>query len=88
LDFSVAREIQLSDRYRLRLRAEAFDLFNHPNFLSNVNNVQYTTTQQTDADGNATNVWTAAVNPTFGTPLAVMANSGARSFQFSARVSF
>jgi hypothetical protein len=33
-------------------------------------------------------VWTGAVNPTFGTPLAVMANSGARSFQFSARVSF
>jgi hypothetical protein len=88
LDFSVAREIQLSDRYHLRLRAEAFDLFNHPNFLSNVNNVQYTTTQQTDADGNATNVWTAAINPTFGTPLAVMANSGARSFQFSARISF
>ena len=33
-DFSVARDVKVSERVRLRLKAEAFDLFNHPNFSS------------------------------------------------------
>ena len=88
LDVSIARDIHLSERYTLRLRAESFNIFNHPNFLNTLDNVQYTTTQLSDADGNATNVWTADTNPTFGRPLAVVPNSGARSFQFSGRFSF
>lgn len=88
LDISLARDLHLSERFTLRLRAESFDLFNHPNYEANVNNVQYTTTQQNDGDGNPTNVWVAAKNPSFGTPLASMPRSGSRSFQFSTRLSF
>jgi hypothetical protein len=87
-DISLARDQHLSERFTLRLRAESFYLFNHPNYEANVNNVQYTTTQQNDGDGNPTNVWVAAKNPSFGTPLASMPRSGSRSFQFSTRLSF
>lgn len=88
LDLSIARDLHLSERFTLRLRAESFDVFNHANYLDNVNNIQYTTTQQNGADGNPTNIWTAAVNSAFGTPLASMPRSGSRSFQFSTRLSF
>jgi outer membrane receptor protein involved in Fe transport len=88
LDLSLARDLRLSDRFTLRFRAESFDLFNHANYADNVNSVQYTTTQQNDADGNSTNVWVAAVNPSFGTPLASLPRSGSRSFQFSTKLSF
>jgi outer membrane receptor protein involved in Fe transport len=32
-DFSLFRDVQLSERFRLQLRAEAFNAFNHTNFL-------------------------------------------------------
>jgi carboxypeptidase family protein/TonB-dependent receptor-like protein len=88
LDLNMTRDIHLRDRYVLRLRAESFDIFNHANYLGSVNNVQYTTTQQNDASGNPTNVWTAAANPSFGTPLATYSRNASRSFQFSTRLSF
>ena len=87
-DLSLTRDIHLGERYILRLRAEAFDLFNHANYLETVNQVQYTTTQRNDPIGNATNVWDAAVNPSFGTPLATFPQYGSRNFQFSTRFSF
>jgi len=50
IDFSVARLFKLNERINLKFVAEAFDLFNHPNFQqNNINNVQYTTTQATDS---------------------------------------
>ena len=88
LDLSVTRDLHLKERYVLRLRAESFDLFNHPNYLPTVNNVQYNTTQQNDANGNPTNVWTATSNSSFGTPLSSYPRYGSRSFQFSTRLSF
>lgn len=88
LDISVTRDLHIKERYILRLRAESFDLLNHPNYLPTVNNVQYTTAQQNDASGNPTNVWTATPNPSFGTPLASYPRYGSRSFQFSTRLSF
>jgi hypothetical protein len=88
-DFSVARDLRLSERFTLRLKAESFNLFNHPNFQQNVvSNVQYTATQRNDAMGNPTNVWDATANPAFGTPLAIVPRFGSRSFQFSTRFSF
>jgi hypothetical protein len=88
-DVSVARDIRLSERLTLRLKAEAFNLFNHPNFQQNpLDNVQYTTTQQNDAAGNPTNVWNATANPAFGTAVAIVPRFGSRAFQFSTRFSF
>ncbi len=89
IDFSVARLFKLNERINLNFVAEAFDLFNHPNFQqSNINNVQYTTTQATDSAGNGLPLWTAVANPSFGAPGAMAPRIGSRSFQFSGRISF
>ncbi len=34
MDFAVRREFRLSERFKLHFRAEAFNLFNHPNFAN------------------------------------------------------
>ncbi|MGC2196292.1 MAG: TonB-dependent receptor [Terriglobales bacterium] len=87
VDFSVSRVFHLGERCSLAATAEAFDLFNHPNYLQNtVDNVQYSVTQ-TGANG-TNGIWTATTNPDFGAPLAVVPRFGARSFQFSTRFSF
>jgi len=89
VDFSVARLFKLTDRINLKLLAEAFDLFNHPNFQQNdINNVQYNTTQETDSSGKGLPIWTATPNSSFGAPGAMAPRIGSRSFQFSARISF
>jgi hypothetical protein len=81
-DFSVARDIHLGEKLIWGLKAESFNLFNHPNFQQNpVNNVQYTTT----ANGN---IFTATANPSFGAPVGVVSRFGSRAFQFSTRFSF
>ena len=86
-DFSVSRIFHLGERYSFALTAEAFDLFNHPNYQQNtVDNVQYTVTQ-TGASG-TNGIWSATPNPDFGAPLAIVPRFGARSFQFSTRFSF
>jgi hypothetical protein len=62
-----------SERVQVLLRAEAFNLFNHPNFVGYV--------------GTYGNAATPAAG--FGTPLAgVTAQLPARSFQFSAKLTF
>jgi hypothetical protein len=88
-DFSIARDIHLSERFTLQLKGESFNLFNHPNFQQNpLDNVQYTTTQQKDSSGNSTNVWNATPNTAFGRPVAIVPRFGSRAFQFSTRFSF
>jgi hypothetical protein len=71
VDLSVARLFKLNERYGLKLRAEAFNLFNHANFQQNaVDNVQYTTSQECTpvGDPNCTPlpVWDATANTDFG----------------------
>ena len=94
VDLSVSREFHLGERYRVGFRAEAFNIFNHPNFQQNVvDNVQY------QVDPNAPNpspnpsnptdqLWTVIPNPDFGAPGAIVPKFGSRSFQFSTRFSF
>jgi hypothetical protein len=83
VDISLARVVRITERFRLKLQAEAFNIVNHPNFQqSPVNQVQYLTTQV------ASNVYTAAPNPSFGAPLAVAPRYGSRSLQFSVRLAF
>jgi hypothetical protein len=87
VDVSISRLFRFAERYSLGITADAFNLFNHPNFQQNsVDNVQYTTTQ-TGANGTE-GIWTAAPNTDFGAPLAVVPRFGSRSFQFSTRFSF
>jgi len=90
VDCSVARTFHIGERYQLSIRAEAFDLFNHPNYQQNVvNNVQYTTGGPDPDPSNSTNgLWTATLNPFFGQPGAIVPKFGSRSFQFSTRFSF
>ncbi|MGZ4789950.1 MAG: outer membrane beta-barrel protein, partial [Terriglobales bacterium] len=69
----VQRPIQFTEKIALHLRAEAFNVFNHPNFVG-YNSIY----------GN-----TAAAPPTFGLPsTGITAQLPARSLQFSAKLSF
>ncbi len=89
VDFRIAKSFQVNERIGLRFTAESFNIFNHANFQQGVvNNVQYTLTQRTDSGGNGLNLWDAAANPAFGQPLAAAPRYGARSLQFSMRMSF
>ncbi len=84
VDVSLARILKVSERLHVRLAAEAFNLFNHPNFQQTaVDNVQYSTSQI-----GASNRWVAATNPDFGAGLAMAPRYGARNLQFSARIDF
>ena len=88
--------MKVSERVRLRLKAEAFDLFNHPNFQQSVvDNLQYFIAQRTDAGGNPLPIWDVDTsqgnngkNDHFGKPGAIAPKYGSRNFQFSARISF
>lgn len=90
VDFSVSRVFHLGERYQLGFRAEAFDVFNHPNYQQNVvDNVQYTANGPTQDPNNSTNgLWTADPNTDFGAPGAIVPKFGSRSFQFSTRFTF
>jgi hypothetical protein len=89
VDFSVARSFKLKERMSLKLMAEAFDLFNRPNFQQNaIDNLQYTTTQASDTNGNPLPIWTASPNAGFGSPIAVAPRIGSRNFQISGRFTF
>jgi hypothetical protein len=90
VDFSISRIFHLGERYQLGFRAEAFDLFNHPNYQQNVvDNVQYSAVGPNPNPNNSTDqLWTATPNPDSGVPGAMVPKFGSRSFQFSTRFSF
>ena len=88
IDLRLSRLFRIRERVDVSFSVEAFDVLNHPNYQSTVDQVQYTTTQLNDASGNPTNAWTADINPHFGAPLAIAPRNGARTLQFSTRVSF
>jgi hypothetical protein len=90
VDLSVSRDFHFGERYIIGFRAEAFNIFNHPNFQQNVvDNVQYFANAVGPNPSNATDqLWTADPNPDFGAPGAIVPKFGSRSFQFSTRFSF
>ena len=90
VDFSVSRVFHLGERCQLGFRAEAFDLFNHPNYQQAVvDNVQYFANGPNPDPNNSTDqLWTATSNPDFGMPGAIAPKFGSRSFQFSTRFTF
>jgi len=88
VDLNLSRTFRIGERYSLKFLAEAFDIFNHANFQqTNLDNVQYTLTQDPDSGVNNSN-WHADPNTDFGHPLAMVPRFGARSFQFSTRFNF
>jgi Carboxypeptidase regulatory-like domain/TonB dependent receptor len=96
VDFSMSRVFHLGERYQLSFRAEAFNIFNHPNFQQNViDNVQYKICPDPNQQCPITNpnnitdqLWTAGPNSDFGAPGAIVPKFGSRSFQFSTRFAF
>jgi Carboxypeptidase regulatory-like domain/TonB dependent receptor len=89
VDFRIARTFRVNERVGLRFTAESFNILNHANFQQGVvDKVQYSLTQRSDGSGNLLDLWDATANPTFGQPLAAASRYGARSLQFSTRISF
>ena len=90
VDFSVSRVFHLGERCQLGFRAEAFNIFNHPNYQQNVvDNVQYFANNPNPDPSNPTNqLWTVNPNADFGAPGAIVPKFGSRSFQFSTRFTF
>jgi len=88
VDLNLSRTFRIGERYSVKFLAEAFDIFNHPNFQqTNLDNVQYTLTQDPDSGVNNSN-WHADPNKDFGAPQAMVPRFGWRSFQFSTRFNF
>jgi hypothetical protein len=93
VDVSVARAFKLNERFGLKFRIEAFDIFNHANFQQGaVDNVQYTTneecTPQPDGSCTALPIWDATANANFGKPLFAAPKYGSRNLQLSVRFNF
>ncbi len=96
LDLGVGRIFRFTERFGLKLSAEAFNIFNHPNFQQNsIDNLQFNTAQrcgQIAPDGSCAMplpIWdVTGANPHFGKPSAIAPKIGSRAFQLSARVNF
>jgi Carboxypeptidase regulatory-like domain len=54
VDFTMTKNIRFSERFKLQLRAEAFNVFNHTNFRGLTTGVFNTTTAPTTLGGNGT----------------------------------
>jgi hypothetical protein len=78
VDFAVRRQFRLTEKLNLQLRAEAFNLFNHPNFgaiQTNLNAANF---------GQATGM----LNRQLGGLSALYQIGGPRSFQFALKMQF
>ncbi len=78
VNLSARRQFQLSDKFTIEFRAEAFNILNHPNF-------GYIDPTLTDAQfGQSTQM----LNQSLGTMSPLYQQGGARSMQFALRLSF
>lgn len=82
LDFTLRREIALGDSVRLQLRAEGYNLFNHPNFANPL--------PQEGAFLSSSNfgVLSRMGNSGFGGTANVYSSGGPRNMQFALRLEF
>lgn len=94
LDMSLHRTLKLTEKVNIQLRAEAFNIFNHPNFLfpsntSGTRNANGTVTinpnfgliQSSAANSSSSSIYNTGFNPIFS-------GGGARSLQLAFRLSF
>lgn len=82
MDIAVRREFPLFERFKLQFRAEAFNVFNHPNF-GTVNSV-YCTPGPGCTFGQAT----ATLAQSLGVLSSLYQMGGPRSMQFALKVVF
>jgi hypothetical protein len=93
LDTRVARDFKLTERFRMQVLAEAFNLFNHSNFTG-YNTTQFIAGGATLANSTTPIVLTTATNalgPTFGLPTqdgGQPDGTGARRFQVGLKLNF
>lgn len=78
VDMSLAREFKILDRARLKFRADAFNIFNHPNFTNPTARVPRTSTYVSQK---MLNQGLGGLNPIFQ-------EGGPRSLQLSLRLTF
>ncbi len=82
IDFALRRQFNLTERVHLQIRAEAFNLFNHPNFAIPENNITNALFgRSTRTLGTSLSTQGAGLSPLFQV-------GGPRSMQFAVRLGF
>ncbi|HSZ63264.1 MAG TPA: TonB-dependent receptor [Terriglobales bacterium] len=90
-DFSLNKETKLTERVSMQLRADFFNLFNHPNFANPVLpsfNVLWTQNGINSNTGQGMNFFPLTVTPDVGAQNPFLGGGGPRDIQVSARFSF
>ena len=81
VDMALARQFTLTERCKLQLRAEAFNVFNHPNFGRPVTRINFPTFGQSQSMLNKSLGFDAGLNPLYQI-------GGPRSIQLAAKLQF
>jgi hypothetical protein len=79
VDMALARQITLTERWKLHLRVEAFNAFNHPNFGPPVNRINFPTFGRSQSMLNKSLGFDAGLNPLYQI-------GGPRSIQLAAKL--
>ena len=90
-DFSLNKDTKLTERVSMQLRADFFNLFNHPNFANPVLpsfNVLWTQNGINANTGQGQNFFPLTVTPDVGAQNPFLGGGGPRDIQVSARFSF
>jgi hypothetical protein len=89
-DFSIFKQTAITERLKLELRAEAYNVFNHPNFSSPYLPLFIVDAAQQGINLNGTSAGFFNLKTTgdVGTGYPVLGNGGSRSLQFAAKFTF
>jgi outer membrane receptor protein involved in Fe transport len=89
-DFSLAKETKITERVNMQLRADFFNLFNHPNYASPLlpSFAVDWTTNGISANGQGQGTLPLTVTPDVGAQNPFLGGGGPRDIQVSARFSF
>jgi hypothetical protein len=93
IDLGITRTFHITERHRIQIEAQVFNLFNHANFFvqngSGISAIQYDATGPTCGDGASLNqTCYLAPDPNFQKLESISQLNGPRTFQFAFRYSF